>query len=123
MSELIITSSAQAYIINGDSPMTSVANTVAMTTLAVHTLQPLIFRVYSTVTVGSAMYTRCIDSNLESGRYTSRVGRASSFLSLERPPVYLPDGTVAWRYRYNNKALCRALISRRPRYASPSGSR
>ena len=37
MSELIITSSA--YIINGDSPMTSVANTVAMTTLAVHTLQ------------------------------------------------------------------------------------
>ena len=45
MSELIITSSA--YIINGDSPMTSVANTVAMTTLAVHTLQPLIFRVYT----------------------------------------------------------------------------
>ena len=43
----------------------------------------------------SAMYTRCIDSNLESGRYISRVGRASSFLSLERPPVYLPDGTVA----------------------------
>ena len=41
MSELIITSSA--YIINGDSPMTSVANTVAMTTLAVHTLQPHIF--------------------------------------------------------------------------------
>ena len=41
MSELIITSSA--YNINGDSPMTSVANTVAMTTLAVHTLQPLIF--------------------------------------------------------------------------------
>ena len=41
MSELIITSSA--YIIPGDSPMTSVANTVAMTTLAVHTLQPLIF--------------------------------------------------------------------------------
>ena len=30
----------------------------------------------------SAMYTRCIDSNLESGRYISRVGRASSFLSL-----------------------------------------
>ena len=26
--------------------------------------------------------TRCIDSNLESGRYISRVGRASSFLSL-----------------------------------------
>ena len=41
MSELISTSSA--YIINGDSPMTSVANTVAMTTLAVHTLQPHIF--------------------------------------------------------------------------------
>ena len=41
MSELIITSSA--YIINGDSPMTSVAYTVAITTLAVHTLQPLIF--------------------------------------------------------------------------------
>ena len=45
MSELIITSSA--YIINGDSPMTSVANTVAMTTLAVHTLQPPIFYNYS----------------------------------------------------------------------------
>ena len=43
MSELIITSSAQAYIIPGDSPMTSVANTVAMTYFAVHTLQPLIF--------------------------------------------------------------------------------
>ena len=41
MSELIIKSSA--YIINGDSPMTSVANTVAMTTFAVHTLQPLIY--------------------------------------------------------------------------------
>ena len=43
MSELIITSSA--YIIPGDSPgpMTSVANTVAMTYFAVHTLQPLIF--------------------------------------------------------------------------------
>ena len=41
MSELITTSSA--YIINGDSPMTSVANTVAMTTFAVHTLQPLVF--------------------------------------------------------------------------------
>jgi len=41
MSELIITSSA--YIINGDSPMTSVANTVAMTSFAVHTLQPHIF--------------------------------------------------------------------------------
>ena len=41
MSELITTSSA--YIINGDSPMTSVANTIAMTTFAVHTLQPLIF--------------------------------------------------------------------------------
>ena len=38
---MIITSSA--YNINGDSPMTSVANTVAMTTLAVHTLQPHIF--------------------------------------------------------------------------------
>ena len=34
---------AGAYIINGDSPMTPVANTVAMTTLAVHTLQPHIF--------------------------------------------------------------------------------
>ena len=40
-SELITTSSA--YIINGDSPMTSVANTVAMTSFAVHTLQPHIF--------------------------------------------------------------------------------
>ena len=36
MSELITTSSA--YIINGDSPMTLVANTVAMTTLAVHSV-------------------------------------------------------------------------------------
>ena len=26
--------------------------------------------------------TQCIDSNLESGRYISRVGRASKFLSL-----------------------------------------
>ena len=26
--------------------------------------------------------TQCIDSNLESGRYISRVGRASRFLSL-----------------------------------------
>ena len=32
----------------------------------------------------SAIDTRCIDSNLESGRYISRVGRASSFLSLCR---------------------------------------
>ena len=39
---MYITTSS-AYIINGDSPMTSVANTVAMTTFAVHTLQPLIF--------------------------------------------------------------------------------
>jgi hypothetical protein len=31
-----------------------------------------------------AMYTRSIDSNLERGRYISRVGRASSFLSLTR---------------------------------------
>ena len=52
MSELIITSSA--YIINGDSPMTSVANTVAMTTLAVHTLQPLIFYTIYIPTVPSA---------------------------------------------------------------------
>ena len=55
MSELIITSSA--YNINGDSPMTSVANTVAMTTLAVHTLQPLIF--YRYLTVGTAV---CYDT-------------------------------------------------------------
>ena len=43
MSELIITTSA--YNTYGDSPMTLVANTVAMTTvtLAVHTLQPHIF--------------------------------------------------------------------------------
>ena len=47
MSELIITSSA--YIIPGDSPMTSVANTVAMTTFAVHTLQPLIFYNFTTL--------------------------------------------------------------------------
>ena len=39
MSELIITSSA--YIINGDSPMTSVANTVAMTTLAYTHCSPI----------------------------------------------------------------------------------
>ena len=30
----------------------------------------------------SVRYTRCIDSNLESGRYISRVGWASRFLSL-----------------------------------------
>ena len=52
MSELITTSSA--YIINGDSPMTSVANTVAMTTFAVHTLQPLIF--YKDGLVGFSLY-------------------------------------------------------------------
>ena len=52
MSELITTSSA--YIINGDSPMTSVANTVAMTTFAVHTLQPLIF--YKEGLVGFSLY-------------------------------------------------------------------
>ena len=64
MSELITTSSA--YIINGDSPMTSVANTVAMTTFAVHTLQPLIFykwvlsKLVPTVgpTVGTVRYRR-----------------------------------------------------------------
>ena len=45
MSELITTSSAHIIQVNGDSPMTSgsVANTVAMTTFAVLTLQPLIF--------------------------------------------------------------------------------
>ena len=51
MSELITTSSA--YIINGDSPMTSVANTVAMTTFAVHTLQPLIFYTFDTRPLGN----------------------------------------------------------------------
>ena len=76
MSELITTSSA--YIINGDSPMTSVANTVAMTTFAVHTLQPLIFyRLWAQTQI------------LESGRYISRVGRASRFLSLGRYRRYL----------------------------------
>ena len=60
MSELITTSSA--YIINGDSPMTSVANTVAMTTLAVHTLQPLIFYNHSTIAVRAfwIMFVRVI---------------------------------------------------------------
>ena len=57
MSELIITSSA--YIINGDSPMTSVANTVAMTTLAVHTLQPLIFYI---TTESTSIYTYLPDA-------------------------------------------------------------
>ena len=57
MSELITTSSA--YIINGDSPMTSVANTVAMTTLAVHTLQPLIFyRLWATAHGGTGQKPR-----------------------------------------------------------------
>ena len=37
--------------------------------------------VYAAVTVAS-IDTQCIDSNLESGRYISRVGRASKFLSL-----------------------------------------
>jgi len=41
----------------------------------------------------SAMYTRCIDSNLESGRYISRVGRASRFLSLYK----VLAGTVRYR--------------------------
>ena len=39
----------------------------------------------------SVMYTRCIDSNLESGRYISRVGRASRFLSLITVPYYALD--------------------------------
>ena len=56
MSELIITSSA--YIINGDSPMTSVANTVAMTTLAVHTLQPHIF--YTAEDRAGSGFLRCV---------------------------------------------------------------
>ena len=34
--------------------------------------------VYTVVSIN----TRCIDSNLESGRYISRVGRAGRFLSL-----------------------------------------
>ena len=41
----------------------------------------------------SAMYTRGIDSNLESGRYISRVGRTSRFLSLYLLR-YLRYGTV-----------------------------
>ena len=56
MSELITTSSA--YIINGDSPMTSVANTVAMTTLAVHTLQPQYFLQTGPVNTGTVPYRR-----------------------------------------------------------------
>ena len=35
--------------------------------------------------------TRCIDSNLESGRYISRVGRASRFLSLGTVAVLVPQ--------------------------------
>ena len=41
----------------------------------------------------SSIDTHCIDSNLESGRYISRVGRASRFLSLRTVPTVL-------RYRY-----------------------
>ena len=43
-------------------------------------------------TVAASVDTRCIDSNLESGRYISRVGRARGFLSLSLPPTvrYLP---------------------------------
>ena len=44
--------------------------------------------------------TRCIDSNLESGRYISRVGRASRFLSLES------------RYTYGTKLVSRYLLDR-----------
>ena len=68
MSELITTSSA--YIINGDSPMTSVANTVAMTTFAVHTLQPRIF------------YNR---------RYLRYLPRERNPLALPTLDMYLPQ--------------------------------
>ena len=44
--------------------------------------------------------TQCIDSNLESGRYISRVGRASRFLSLES------------RYTYGTKLVSRYLLDR-----------
>ena len=76
MSELIITSSA--YIINGDSPMTSVANTVAMTTLAVHTLQPLIFYTKAKSSryfdIRGIEVWRSYESPQQSGRLTSLVG-------------------------------------------------
>ena len=45
-------------------------------------------RVFVTSFIANRCYTvasidtQCIDSNLESGRYISRVGRASKFLSL-----------------------------------------
>ena len=37
---------------------------------------------YILVYTVASIDTRCIDSKLESGRYISRVGRASKFLSL-----------------------------------------
>ena len=37
---------------------------------------------YQLVCTVASLDTQCIDSNLESGRYISRVGRARGFLSL-----------------------------------------
>ena len=48
--------------------------------------------VYTAVTVAS-IDTQCIDSNLERGRYITRVGWASRFLSLVPTVPYLRVGT------------------------------
>ena len=60
--------------------------------------------------------TRCIDSNLESGRYISRVGRASSFLSLpESTSLYCGTyGTSLYHGTYGTTVpqyqLCTSLL-------------
>ena len=54
----------------------------------------------------SAMYTRSIDSNLESGRYISSVGRASRFLSL------LPLGASVHQMPFYSRMYLNLLIGR-----------
>ena len=43
---------------------------------------------YQLVCTVASLDTQCIDSNLESGRYISSVGRARGFLSLYTVPQY-----------------------------------
>ena len=99
MSELITTSSA--YIINGDSPMTSVANTVAMTTLAVHTLQPLIFYTRDLATT-AALCTCC--TQLIRFKHVPKLISLKWVLSKLVPTVGPTVGTVRYR-RYRRHDL------------------
>ena len=93
----------------GDSPMTSVANTVAMTTLAVHTLQPLIFYTRS-FELQSFIDRRKWDVYKDTCPYHSRSRRAGKWaVSLE----------VAWDpcqliKRYKPVSVSKSLDSCKP---------